>query len=222
MTIHLLAGGPFELGRVHLLPRQLKVVVVFGLVERQVSGITEKFGHGANALGQRLLDHRPMLMKTESCLHRAGDQRRPSRRADGSRHEGALKHDAVSCKGVDIGCLRQRVAVTAEPIAHVVDVDPKHIGSFGGGTRLANPANDRQEQRKVVQKTQGGHREFLSEESRSPARFWSKPRCNATDRGEPQSSLPRVRWPLRLIARISHIITLMLPTTPAAPRMLMS
>ncbi len=37
-----------------------------------------------------------------------------------------------------------------------------------------------------------------------------------------QSSLPRVRWPLRLIAITSHIITAMLPSTPTIPSRLTS
>ncbi len=102
---------------------------------REVASIGEEMRNGTNAVRQRLLVGRPMLVSTDIVLVEAGHHGRTRGRADGRGREGSFVADAFRCQLIHMWRVDALRAIARQVGAPILDGDPKYVGLGREGLR---------------------------------------------------------------------------------------
>ena len=134
----------FAVGAVQLLVAPLEIVVVLaGLVEGKVAGLFHHHGQRLHALRQadviKLLAHaltakgRPsttVVVDTEGRLHCSYDNGGTRCGTNAGWRVETIKANAACGELVDVRRLDELLAVTTEPAADVLEINPENVGPF--------------------------------------------------------------------------------------------
>ena len=155
---------PRLLNRIHRVQIMPKVVIVLArVVESKVAGLSKNFRQSFDARRQpnvvKIRPHAlppkrsppaPVVVNSETGLHRADDNRRARRRTNSRRRVKTIKANPLFRQRIQVRRLDQRLAVTTEPTADVLQINPKNVRTplclFFARRRRANQPQNRRQQ----------------------------------------------------------------------------